>query len=58
MPKCLPPPKLADLLSDPIHDMILVHARLNRGDLYRVIDEARRTLARMPRQWHVGSPTD
>jgi hypothetical protein len=56
MPKCLPPPKVSEVLSDPILDVILAHARLSRDDLYRVIDEARRTLARVPRQWHVGPP--
>jgi L-aminopeptidase/D-esterase-like protein len=43
---------LEDLLNDPILDVILDHDRLTRDDLHRVIQEARRTLARVPREWH------
>lgn len=49
-------PTLDDLLSDPILDVLLTHDRVSRDDLDRVITEARRTLARVPRQWHVGGP--
>jgi len=43
-------PKLDDLLSDPILDMLLAYDRVTRDDLDRVIEEARQTLARVPRQ--------
>jgi hypothetical protein len=45
-------PKLDDLLSDPILDKLLAHDRVSRDDLDRVVETARRTLARIPRQWH------
>jgi hypothetical protein len=46
-------PKVDDLLNDPILDGILRRDRLTRDDVQRVIDQARHTLARVPRQWHV-----
>jgi L-aminopeptidase/D-esterase-like protein len=52
MRRCRPEPMLEDLLNDPILDVILDHDRLTRDDLHRVIQEARRTLARVPREWH------
>ena len=45
-------PKLDDLLSDPILDILLAHDRISRDDLDRVVQTARQTLARIPRQWH------
>lgn len=44
-------PKLNDLLSDPTLDLLLAHDRVTRDDLDRVIEEARQTLARVPREW-------
>jgi len=51
-------PKLDDLLSDPILDVLLAHDRITRDDLGRVIAEARQTLVRVPREWHVPDSTD
>ena len=50
-------PKLQDLLNDPILDAILERDRLTRDDLDRVIQEGRRTLARVPREWDQGYST-
>jgi hypothetical protein len=44
-------PKLDDLLSDPILDILLAHDRVSRDDLNRVLEGARQALARVPRQW-------
>lgn len=44
-------PKLDDLLSDPILDILLAHDRVSRDDLDRVVQTARMALARIPRQW-------
>jgi hypothetical protein len=44
-------PKLDDLLSDPILDILLTHDRVSRDDLDRVVQAARQALARIPRQW-------
>ena len=44
-------PKLDDLLSDPILDILLAHDRVSRDDLARVLEGARQALARVPRQW-------
>jgi hypothetical protein len=52
--KCRSEPSLADLLDDPILDAILVRDRLTRDDLLRVIEQARHTLARVPRDWQIG----
>jgi hypothetical protein len=46
-------PKLEDLLSDPILDILLAYDRLSREDLSRAIEAARKALARVPRQWQV-----
>jgi len=51
-------PKLNDLLSDPILDVLLAHDRITRDDLGRVIAEARQTLVRVPREWHVRGSED
>ena len=53
MPKSWSEPKVDDLLNDPILDGILRRDRLTRDDVQRVIDQARHTLARVPRQWNV-----
>jgi len=50
-------PKLDDLLSDPILDVLLTCDRVTRDELDRVIEQARQTLARVPREWHLGEPT-
>lgn len=47
-------PTLSDLLSDPILDVLLACDRVSREDLARMIEEARQTLACVPREWHVG----
>ncbi len=47
-------PKLEDLLDDPILDVLLAHDRVTREDLRRVVEQARQTLARVPREWHPG----
>ena len=46
-------PKLDELLSDPIVDILLSRDRISREELGRMLDEARLTLARVPRQWTV-----
>ena len=51
-------PKLDDLLNDPILDPILRRDGLTRDDLLRVIEQARHTLARVPRDWQVGQRVD
>jgi hypothetical protein len=56
MPKLLPQAMLADILSDPIVDAILARDQLSRDDLHRMIDEARQTVARVPRKWRLGHP--
>jgi hypothetical protein len=44
-------------MNDPILDAILARDRLTRDDLHWVIQEARRTLARVPREWDQGYST-
>jgi hypothetical protein len=44
-------PKLEDLLSDPILDVLLERDRVSREELHRVVEQARQTLARVPREW-------
>ncbi len=51
-------PKVDDLLNDPILDAILRRDRLTRDDLLRVIEQARHTLARVPRDWQVGQQAE
>ena len=46
-------PKLDDLLSDPILDVLLARDGISREELRRVVDQARRTLARVPREWRM-----
>ena len=48
-------PKLEDLLSDPILDVLLERDRVSREELTRVVEQARRTLARVPREWWLTS---
>jgi hypothetical protein len=51
-------PRVDDLLNDPILDGILRRDGLTRDDLLRVIEQARHTLARVPRDWQVGQGVD
>jgi hypothetical protein len=44
-------PKLEELLSDPILDVLLERDRISREELRRVVEQARQTLARVPREW-------
>jgi hypothetical protein len=46
-------PRLDELLSDPMVDILLLRDRISREDLDRMVEEARRTLARVPREWAV-----
>jgi hypothetical protein len=50
-------PKLDDLLSDPILDVLLARDGISREELRRVVDQARRTLARVPREWRINEAT-
>jgi hypothetical protein len=58
MRRCRREPKLDDLLNDPILDGILRRDGLTRDDLLRVIEQARHTLGRVSREWHVGQRVD
>jgi hypothetical protein len=49
-------PKLEDLLSDPILDILLAYDRLSRDDLDRAIERGRQALARAPRPWETEAP--
>lgn len=44
-------PRLDDLLSDPMLDVMLKRDHVSRDDLRRLVEEARMTLARVPREW-------
>jgi hypothetical protein len=46
-------PRLDDLLSDPMLDAMLARDRISRDELRRLVEEARLTLARVPREWAV-----
>ncbi|HXU57933.1 MAG TPA: hypothetical protein VN710_04235 [Verrucomicrobiae bacterium] len=46
-------PRLDELLSDPMVDILLLRDRISREDLRRVVEEARLALARVPREWAV-----
>jgi hypothetical protein len=46
-------PRLEELLSDPMVDILLLRDRISREDLHRMMEEARLTLARVPREWAV-----
>jgi len=46
-------PRLDDLLSDPIIDALLQRDGISREELRRMMEEARRTLARVPRVWRL-----
>jgi hypothetical protein len=50
-------PTLDDLLSDPTLDALLARDGVTRTELHQVIEEARQTLARVPRSWHEGPGT-
>ena len=45
-------PTLDDLLSDPTLDTLISRDGVTRTALHQVIEEARQTLARVPRSWH------
>jgi hypothetical protein len=51
-------PKLEDLLNDPILDILLAHDRVSRDDLRQVVERARQSLARTPRQWQAEALAD
>jgi len=42
-------PKLDDLLEDPILDILLAHDGVSRDELHRLVEQARQSLARRPR---------
>jgi len=44
-------PRLDDLLSDPMVDALLIGDGVSRDELSRLVEEARLTLARVPREW-------
>ena len=44
-------PRLDDLLSDLMLDALLMGDRVSRDELRRLVEEARLTLARVPREW-------
>ena len=44
-------PKLADLINDPILDVLLARDGVTRDDLHQVVEQAREDLARVPRTW-------
>lgn len=44
-------PRLDDLLSDPILDVMLTRDRVSRDELRHLVEEARLALARVPREW-------
>jgi len=46
-------PTLDDLLSDPTLDTLLARGRVIKDGLQRVIEDARETLARVPRLWRI-----
>jgi hypothetical protein len=46
-------PRLDELMSDPMVDILLLRDRISREDLRRVVEEARLALARVPRKWAV-----
>ena len=50
-------PTLDDLLSDPTLDTLISRDGVTRTELHQVIEEARQTLARVPRSWHEGPGT-
>jgi len=46
-------PRLDELLSDPMVDILLLRDRISLEELHRLVEEARLTLARVPREWAV-----
>jgi hypothetical protein len=46
-------PTLDDLLSDPTLDTLLARDGVTKDELQRVIEDARETLARVPRSWRI-----
>ena len=53
MYECRLEPRLDDLLDDPILGAVLECDRLSRDDLNRLIEQARRALIEVPRQWQL-----
>jgi hypothetical protein len=47
-------PTLREILSDPTLDTLLARDGISKDELNRIIDEARETLARVPRSWQEG----
>ena len=47
-------PTLDEILNDSTLDTLLARDGVTRDDLHRVIEEARETLARVPRSWREG----
>ena len=47
-------PTLDEILNDPTLDALLARDGVSKDELNRIIDEARETLARVPRSWQEG----
>ena len=47
-------PTLDEILNDPTLDTLLARDGISKEELNRIIDEARETLARVPRSWLEG----
>ena len=47
-------PTLDEILNDPTLDTLLARDGVSKDELNRIIDEARETLARVPRSWQEG----
>ena len=47
-------PTLDEILNDPTLDTLLARDGISKDELNRIIEEARETLARVPRSWLVG----
>ena len=47
-------PTLDEILNDPTLDTLLARDGVSKDELNRIIDEARETLARVPRSWKEG----
>ena len=47
-------PTLHEILNDPTLDTLLARDGISKDELNQIIDEARETLARVPRSWQEG----
>jgi hypothetical protein len=47
-------PTLDEILNDPTLDTLLARDGISKDELSRIIDDARETLARVPRSWQEG----